>query len=257
MAQSWNAEDYVGKASFVPDLGLPVFDLLKVRSGEAILDLGCGDGGLTLRLQQAGAVVRGIDASPEMVAMATRRGVVAQVGSGEELGFDAEFDAVFSNAALHWMKDADAVIAGVWRALKPGGRFVGEFGGKGNMDSVIVAMKRVFTANPEFGVFEDPWYFPSALEYRTALEAGGFRVESVEWFPRPTELDIGVVEWLQIFGNGIIGHLDPDQRADFFQQVLELLGPDARAECGWKADYVRLRFFATKPGKLAAGVGQG
>lgn len=247
MDQSWNAQEYALKASFVPNLGLPVFGLLRVVPGERILDLGCGDGRLTVRLQQAGADVLGLDASPEMVGMAVDRGVRAQVGSGERLGFEAEFDAVFSNAALHWMQDGAAVIAGAWRALKPGGRFVGEFGGEKNMESVVAAMKSAFEANPDFGPFVNPWYFPSASEYRTALETGGFLVESVECFARPTTLEIGVVEWLSIFGNGIFGHLDSDQRSRFFRQVTEKLGPGSLADRGWVADYVRLQFVATKP----------
>ena len=135
--QRWAAGDYVRNFSFVPDLGLPVLDLLAPRAGERILDLGCGDGALTEKLAAGGASVVGVDASPEMIALAVGRGLDARVVAGEDLTFDVEFDAVFSNAALHWMLKPRVVAANVLLALKPGGRFVGEFGGFGPAESGI------------------------------------------------------------------------------------------------------------------------
>ena len=139
--QEWQADRYAHHAHFVPTLGQPVLELLKPRPGERILDLGCGDGVLTEKIAAAGAAVTGVDASPDMIAAAQRRGLAARVMNGARLEFAGEFDAVFSNAALHWMKDdPDAVIAGVARALKPGGRFVAEMGGHGCVAAIVVAM---------------------------------------------------------------------------------------------------------------------
>ena len=138
--QAWNAGRYAENASFVPDLGMEVVKLLSPQPGQRILDLGCGDGALTERIMQLGGDVLGVDASPEMVAAAQQRGVTARVIDGHQLPFDHEFDAVFSNAALHWMLDPQAVLAGVKRALKPGGRFVAEFGGHGNVAAICTAL---------------------------------------------------------------------------------------------------------------------
>src|ERR1700704_1482012 len=140
-AQSWKADRYAQHAHFVPALGQPVLDLLKPMPGERILDLGCGDGVLTEKIAAAGASVVGIDASADMVVAAQKRGLDARVADGTRLTFANEFDAVFSNAALHWMKDVpDAVIAGVALALKPGGRFAGEMGGHGCVAAITVAL---------------------------------------------------------------------------------------------------------------------
>src|SRR5229473_5217581 len=131
-AQEWNSSRYAENARFVSDLGQAVFDLLSPRRGERILDLGCGDGALTEKIVAAGAQVVGVDASSDMVSAAKRLGLDARVMDAHNLGFNSEFDAVFSNAAMHWMKhDPDAVIQGVCRALKPGGRFATEMGGHG------------------------------------------------------------------------------------------------------------------------------
>ena len=135
--QHWDPERYSRVAGFVPALGQPVVDLLAPKPGERILDLGCGDGPLTLKLQELGAHVVGVDASPDQIAAAQRLGLDARVVDAHDLRLPPAFDAVFSNAALHWMKKPDAVIAGVWRALKPGGRFVGEMGAAGNVGTVV------------------------------------------------------------------------------------------------------------------------
>src|SRR5271170_390366 len=139
--QDWKADRYAQHAHFVPALGAPVLELLKPQTGERILDLGCGDGVLTEKIAASGAAVVGVDAAADMIAAATRRGLDARVMDGGKLEFSSEFDAVFSNAALHWMKrERDAVIAGVYRALKPGGRFVGEMGGHGCVAAITIAL---------------------------------------------------------------------------------------------------------------------
>ena len=245
--QRWNPETYLRDAGFVPALGSAVLELLDPRPGERILDLGCGDGTLTARLAAAGASVVALDASPEMVAAARARGLDAHVGDGHALGFDGGFDAVFSNAALHWMTEPDAVLDGVHRALRPGGRFVGEFGGAGNVQAVIEAMAATFADHPEFGPFRLPWYFPTADAYRARLEAAGFRVETLGLHPRPTPLPGDLAAWLAIFADAITVGLDDAQKARFAAETA------ARARSrlftrdeGWQVDYVRLRFRAVR-----------
>ncbi len=246
MAQSWDAKKYVDHASFVATHGNPVVELLSPLKGERILDLGCGDGALTEQIQAAGAEVYGVDSSPSMIDKARQRGLSASVTSGDALIFKAEFDAVFSNAALHWIKNYDAVIAGVYGALKPGGRFVGEFGGEGNVHCLVQAMERVFSENSAFGEFTNPWFFPSADFYKERLESAGFKVDSIELIPRPTPLDSGVGEWLKIFANGIVGDLDDEQKVQFLSEVAARVEPVLFKDGKWNADYVRLRFSATK-----------
>lgn len=242
--QKWNPDAYVASASFVPALGRPVIDLLRPAPGMRVLDLGCGDGVLTAELASLGVEVVGVDSSPEMVAVATERGLDARVGDAHELDFHAEFDAVFSNAALHWMTAPQRVVAGVARALRPGGRFVGEFGGHGNIAGIGVASQAALRLRglPAPG---NPWYYPTAEEYRALLEAHGFTVASCELIPRPTPLPTGLTGWLETFGDALLFDVDPAERAQVRQEIAELAEPWLRdAAGGWTADYVRLRFSA-------------
>jgi SAM-dependent methyltransferase len=160
-----------------------VVALLAARPGERILDLRCGDGALTEQLAAFGCTVVGVDAGPDMVAAARRRGLEAHMAGGEDLPFLADFDAVFSNAALHWMRDADAVLRRVRRALRPGGRFVGEFGGHGNVAAITVALVAVLTRRGIDGHVAVPWYFPSAGAYAAKLEAHGFAADQIDLIP--------------------------------------------------------------------------
>ena len=247
--QRWNPERYRQDAGFVPALGLPLVELLDPRPGERILDLGCGDGTLTEVLVSRGAEVVAVDASPEMVAAARARGLAAERGDGQALAFAQEFDAVFSNAALHWMLDPDAVLAGVARALRPGGRMVGEFGGAGNVQTVIDAMAATFADHPEFGELRLPWYFPTAEGYAARLAAAGLRVTAIDLHPRPTPLPGDLTAWLAIFADAITARLDPGQKQRFAAEVSararERLFQPGR---GWQVDYVRLRFLAVRDG---------
>jgi SAM-dependent methyltransferase len=257
--QDWSADRYAVNARFVADLGGAVLDLLAPQPGERILDLGCGDGALTARLAATGAVVVGVDGSPDMVRAAQARGLDAHVADGQALAFEAEFDAVFSNAALHWMPDGAAVIAGVFRALKPGGRFVGEFGGHGNVAAIVTALGAVLGARGLDAGKLRRWY-PTAERYAAMLEAGGFTVKRAWLIPRPTKLPTGMRGWLSTFadpflaglphlggGPGSAGLSDHD-RAAIVEEVVALLEPALRTDTGeWIADYVRLRFQATKP----------
>ncbi|HHP7232064.1 MAG TPA: class I SAM-dependent methyltransferase [Xenococcaceae cyanobacterium] len=245
--QNWQAQQYRKNASFVAQLGTPIIELLAPQKTEKILDLGCGDGKLTLAMQQYGCDVLGVDSSISMVKAAKQLGLNVRVLSGESLDFNQEFDAVFSNAALHWMTNLQQVVAKVYQALKPQGRFVGEFGGQGNIQCLVATISAIFQDFPEFGEFNNPWYFPSVVEYSEILTKAGFNVEYIELIPRPTPLSNGIVEWLQIFANGITSHLSKQQQQVFLQEAETRLRPLIFSETqGWVADYVRLRFKVIK-----------
>ena len=243
--QSWDPERYARNARFVADLGAPLVALLAPRAGEHILDLGCGDGALSVDLMAAGAIVVGVDSGADMIAAARTLGVDARVGDGEALTFDAVFDAVFSNAALHWMRDADAVISGVKRALKPGGRFVAEFGGAGNVANVMGALVAALDRRGIDGLARSPWYFPTPEAYRERLEAHGFTVDSIALIPRPTPLPGDVRDWLETFCQSFLDAVPTAERAAFKDEVAAALEATNRdADGGWSVDYVRLRVAA-------------
>lgn len=246
--QSWDPERYERNARFVSDLGEPVVQLLAPRAGERILDLGCGDGALTAKLVAMGCEIIGVDASAAQIEGARARGIDARVVDGHELGFDSEFDAVFSNAALHWMRRPTEVIDRVWRALVPGGRFVGEMGGAGCVAQIVAALERALAKRGIDGHSRNPWYFPTAEEYRGLLEARGFRVDYAALIPRPTPLPGDVGGWLETFGESFIFALPASERSAFINEVREELRPRlSDAKGSWTADYIRLRFAATKP----------
>ena len=245
--QNWSAPEYTRHASFVSSMAGDVLSLLNPQQGEEVLDLGCGDGELGTYIQEQGCSVIGIDASASMVASAKSRGLVALQVDGHDLAFNNQFDAVFSNAALHWLLQPEKVIGGVHRALKQKGRFVAEMGGAGNIAMLLSAMVEVFNANPDFGAFKNPWYFPSVKAYQSLLENAGFGVESIELIPRPTPLASGLDKWLEIFADSIVGQLNGEQKSRFYTEVKAKLKADLYNEQeAWVADYVRLRFKATK-----------
>lgn len=247
-AQTWNAARYAEQCRFVSDLGAPIVALLAPRPGERILDLGCGDGALTEKVAAAGATVVGVDASADMVAAARRRGLDARPMDGRRLQFAGEFDAVFSNAALHWMKDMTGVIAGVRRALKPGGRFVGEFGGFGNTAAVRTAIYAALDRRGIDAASVDPWYFPTADAWRGRLENAGFAVERAELIPRPTPLPTHMRDWLANFTESFFAAVPAADRGAAIADVERLLAPVLRDDAGrWTVDYVRLRFLARLP----------
>lgn len=246
MAQIWSPASYQQNAAFVPALGAPLLARLAAQPGERVLDLGCGDGTLTEQIAAAGASVVGIDSSAEMVAGAASRGLDARLIDATKLPFEREFDAVFSNAVLHWISDADALLAGVLRALKPGGRFVGEFGGHTNIAAISVAMRAVFARHAL--PYTRHWYYPSDEEYRARLEANGFIVEDIRLFPRPTPLPTGMTGWLRTFAVAQLTGVPPENRERIEQEIVDLLKPSLCDQSGrWTADYVRLQFLARKP----------
>ncbi len=245
-SQQWNPEQYAKNARFVSDLGMPVVELLAPQPGESILDLGCGDGALSIKLMKFGCKLVAVDASSEMVIAAKSLGLDARVMDGQSLQFNNEFDAVFSNAALHWMKNPKSVIDGVWQALKPGGRFVVEFGGDGNVAAIVNAIESALTLR-RGTIVSSPWYFPRAEDYKVLLEASGFKVESIALIPRPTLLPGDIRGWLQTFAQSFISALPATERKRFIVDVAELLRPILSDDNGnWTADYVRLRFLARK-----------
>jgi len=243
----WQAAEYSQHAAFVSSMAKDVVALLAPQQGEAILDLGCGDGEIAAYLQSEGCQLTCVDASASMVAAANNRGLMARQLNGHKLDYVSQFDAVFSNAALHWMLEPEKVISGVNKALKNNGRFVAEMGGSGNIATLLNVISAVFKENPDFGVFNNPWYFPDINTYSALLEKAGFTVESIELIPRPTPLNSGLVKWLEIFASSITEKLNSQQKLLFFTEVEARLTADLHSEEeGWVADYVRLRFKAVK-----------
>ncbi len=247
MTQTWDPQTYGKNGAFVPALAGGVLEWLAAQPGERILDLGCGDGQLTERLAAAGALVRGVDASAQMVAAARARGVDAEEGNAEALPHaDAEFDAVFSNAALHWVRNQDAMIRDVRRVLRSGGRFVAEMGGHGNVAAIHVALMAVLERHGYGELEEGVNYYPTPEAYTRRLERAGFRVERIALIPRPTPLPSdGMAGWLRTFRRGVLDKLPADLRDSVVEETSTLLARALRDEEGnWTADYVRLRFIA-------------
>lgn len=246
-AQDWDPDQYATNARFVSDLGGAVLDLLAPQAGERILDLGCGDGALTVEIKSRGADVVAVDASPDQIREARRRGLDARVMNGHMLTFEGEFDAVFSNAALHWMPETPKVLAGVHRALRPRGRFVAEMGGAGNVVKILGVMDEVLSARGYPGLQGHPWHFPSPEEYAAQLRAAGFEVAGIELVPRPTRLPGDIGGWLDTFCEAFFRVLPEAERNPTRSEMILKLEPLLADKDGvWWADYVRLRFSARR-----------
>jgi 2-isopropylmalate synthase len=245
-SNQWNANEYNKNADFVSKLALPVVKLLAPKKDEKILDLGCGDGTLSVEIQKYGSQVIAVDLSVNMVKKSKTKGVEASVMSATQLVFYNEFDAVFSNAVLHWVTDASLAIKNVNQALKVNGRFVGEFGGYGNVHSLQEVIQTVFERHPEYGKFQNFWYFPKKEEYAELLVQCGFSVQYIEIIKRPTPIG-DIKEWLDIFANGIMQNVPAAKKESFKKEVENILKPKLfTQEDGWVIDYVRLRFAAKK-----------
>jgi trans-aconitate methyltransferase len=231
-----------------------VLELLNPQPGEHILDAGCGDGALTAQLAQSGSILRGVDSSREMVAAARERGLKVDHTSLTELAYDREFDAVFSNAALHWipLRLQPAALSGIFRSLRPGGRFVAEMGGLGNIAAIRVALACVLAT---YGLDAEALaasFYPAPGHYKTLLEDAGFAVQSVEIILRRTPLPggpDGMRRWLETFRNGVLDLLPEADREAALQATIALLASTLqdRQTGDWTADYVRLRFHAMRP----------
>ncbi|RDS86212.1 class I SAM-dependent methyltransferase [Dyella psychrodurans] len=246
--QNWSPQLYANNARFVGDLASAAVKLLDPQAGERVLDIGCGDGYLTKKIAAGGAQLVGIDYSPELASAARARGLEVHVLSAEVMEFDNEFDAAFSNAALHWMLNAKALVAGVERALKPGGRFVGEFAGAKNAYHIRREVHGALARRGIDPVKVDPWYLPTAEEYREVLESGGLRVATIMLFDRPVTINYPIADWIRTFGSPYLAALKDDKtRVEFLNEVTRklepyLLGSDGR----WTVDYTRVRFRAEK-----------
>lgn len=246
--QEWDPEVYARNARFVANLGQVVVDMLAPQPGERILDLGCGDGALTEKLVAAGCDVRGVDSSAAQIDAAKAVGLDVEVADATALGFDEAFDAVFSNAVLHWVRPPERAVDGVWRALVPGGRFVGEFGGHGCVQSVVEALGAALSARGVAIETVHPWFFPDVDTYAGLLRARGFEVHSIALVPRPTELPGNVTGWLGTFCGPFLKAIPDDEREAVIVEVSERLRPALLRDDGvWVVDYVRLRFDARKP----------
>ena len=247
----WNANLYDKSHSFVSAYGQGVIELLQPVSGETILDIGCGTGDLANVMTNAGAQVTGIDASENMVQQAQAKypALTFSQMDATKLSYDREFDAVFSNATLHWIKTPVSVIEGVYRSLKDGGRFVAEFGGKGNVQSITDALiGQMMLASIPFTDEDFPWYFPSIGEYTTLLEAAGFRVELAHHYDRPTKLDgeLGLYNWLAMFSPSLFAQVEDEVKERIFKATIEQLRSTLFKDGDWYADYKRLRVVAYK-----------
>jgi len=247
---SWDTELYEAQHSFVWKMGEAMLAALGAQSGERILDLGCGTGQLTSAIAASGAEVLGLDASPEMIGQARQNfpGLQFTLQNAGGMQFDAEFDAIFSNAALHWMLDAEAVAAAMSKALLEGGRLVAEFGGKGNIRTIECAIEAVLARYLGVALPRTGTYFPTISEYASLLECHGLEVRSAVLFDRPTPLagERGMEQWIRQFAFYYFESLSARQQAQALHEVVEELRPALWKGDGWIADYRRLRIFAVK-----------
>lgn len=247
MSTSWDAEQYEGKHSFVWRLGAGVIELLAPRPGERILDLGCGTGQLTAEIAKQGAQVVGLDNSTNMIGQARQNypGIAFVLADAAGFRLEEPFDAVFSNAALHWVRNADAAAESIALALKPGGRFVAEFGGYGNTRSILHALRTALGPKADARC---PWYYPSIAEYSSLLERHGLEVRQAELFDRltPLEGENGMEEWLRMFCGAYFQDLPAAEASAMRREVVELLRPERYLDGIWTVDYRRLRIAARR-----------
>ena len=252
MIAAWDAKLYDDKHSFVWEKGKGVVELLAPKPGERILDLGCGTGHLTAEIAAVGALTVGIDQSADMIAQARRQfpDLRFEVCDAREIPFTGEFDAVFSNAALHWIPEAEKVIRGVARALKPSGRFVAEMGGKGNIRRLVEAITAACReVGLDSGAATEAWYYPSIGEYAGLLEKHGLEVRQAALFERPTRLEDGekgLEAWLRMFRRAILDRLPAAGQDAFLREVERQARPELFQDGVWELDYRRLRIVAWK-----------
>ncbi len=248
----WNALLYDDKHSFAWKRGADLIELLAPKEGERILDLGCGTGRLTAEIAARGASVLGLDNSPAMIARARSRfpKLRFEVADARDLDCSQEFDAVFSNAALHWMSESERVVQGIAGSLSPGGRFVAEFGGKGNLRQLLAGVREALEA---MGIPVDPrlnpWYFPSVAEYAALIEKHGLAVTLASLFDRPTPLEDyedGMRNWFKMFGVPFLDRVPSNRREELLERIERALRPGLYRDGAWFVDYRRLRIVAIK-----------
>jgi trans-aconitate methyltransferase len=250
-ADAWNASLYDARHAFVWEMAKGVLELLAPRPGERILDLGCGTGQLTSQIASRGAEVLGLDLSLGMIDEARKKfpALRFEAGDARSLKFADEFEAVFSNAALHWIPEAERVVSGVARALRPGGRFVVEFGGKGNVRSVTAALEEALLQMGVSTADARPWYYPSIAEYSALVERHGLEVREAALFERPTELEDGergLASWVRMFCGWFLARVPEEAREDYIRAVERAARPALWKGRHWELDYRRLRLAAVK-----------
>lgn len=247
-------QNYDEQFSFVTRLGRSAFELLEpIVPGEFILDLGCGTGHLTADIASRGARVLGLDASPIMITKARKKypSIPFVLANAECFALHERADAVFSNAALHWMRDASGVLRCASNVLKTGGRFVAEMGAKGNVATIIKSLYEALKAKGygERDLVDFPWFYPSVGKYSEMLEQTGFEIKYLEYFERPTPLDDcpnGVADWIRGFAGAFLKPVPEDERDAVIQDATERSRPYLYRSGRWFADYKRLRFIAIK-----------
>lgn len=245
----WDTERYNSRHSYVYEFGSQIVELLDPQPAETILDLGCGSGQLTNEIYGSGARVIGIDSSAEMVEAAKSNfpEIDFRVMDATELSFDFQFDAIFSNAVFHWIKNPEKAVEAMYQNLKNGGRIVMEFGGKGNIHGIYATVKRLLA---EKGYsFEDFWYFPSIGEFTALLEKKGFTVNFARAFARDTELsgeENALIDWIEMFGDNFFQAVSSEDRSQILNEAKEILRPTHYKNGTWFADYKRIRIMATK-----------
>lgn len=249
MADTWDSSLYDDRHSFVWRAGASLVEVLRPEAGERILDLGCGTGHLTAKIAESGAVVIGLDSSVSMIAQARQNFPALRfvLSDARSFRFDEPFDAVFSNAALHWIQDAEAVVRSVAAALRPGGRFVLEMGVKGNIGRIQHAIEDVLRGTGRSAA--SPWFFPRAGEYAALLEKCGFEVRMAQTFDRWSKLEHperGLREWLEMFGGKYFEGIPVTERESLERAIESHLRPVLYKDGAWWADYRRLRVEAVK-----------
>ncbi|MFZ7946176.1 class I SAM-dependent methyltransferase [Neobacillus sp. 19] len=250
----WNADLYDNKLGFVANFGKGIVELLHPQKGERILDLGCGTGDLSCEISKSGAFVTGMDSSEEMIIKARDKyqQIPFIIDNGETFRTNEKYDAVFSNATLHWMKNAENVVESIGMALRDGGRLVAEFGGKGNVQTVIQGITEVL--NQDYGINvenRNPWYFPSIGEYSTLLEQYGFKVSYAHHFSRPTPLPDGpkgLNHWLNGFADDFFPEFSEEERVVIYEKIKNKIQYNLFKNGIWVADYERIRIVAIKEG---------
>ncbi|MBZ5753799.1 class I SAM-dependent methyltransferase [Metabacillus rhizolycopersici] len=248
----WNATLYDNKHKFVSNFGEDLVSFLNPQKGERILDVGCGTGDLAHTISKSGATVTGIDAAQSMIEAAKEKypDIHFSVQDGEQFSFDPQFHVVFSNAAIHWMKNQQKVVQNCYDVLLPSGRFVAELGGANNIQSIVDAIEE---ASDRLSILYDatlfPWVFPTKEEMKEHLINAGFNVTTIEHYERPTPLvgEDGIRNWLEMFSNNMFKNLTNDEKEAIYSECERILRPQLYKENGWVADYWRLRFIAQKP----------